>query len=206
VRKIVDMPGHGEVAHYVNGAPNTTMMTVSDSSAHFTYDCGVCGLPVAGSVIARTAGVMWLRCSHCHSGSVMNGTEISPAVLRGESLESLPSDVESAYMEARRALSAGAPTGSELMCRKILMHVAVDKGANPGESFAAYLDYLSAQGYVTPPMKQWVDLIRQQANIATHEIPASDATRAMGTLAFTAQLLRLIYEMDYKVRQYFPSP
>ncbi len=86
------------------------------------------------------------------------------------------------------------------------MHVAVDKGADTNKSFAHYLNYLTEQGYLTPPMLPWVDLIRRRGNEATHEIPASDKDQALGTLMFTAQLLRLVYEMDHKVRQFLPPP
>jgi len=43
------------------------------------------------------------------------------------------------------------------------MHVAVEKGAKEGESFAGYLAFLEQQGYVTPPMKPWVEVIRRTA-------------------------------------------
>ncbi|HET7386781.1 MAG TPA: DUF4145 domain-containing protein [Nocardioidaceae bacterium] len=124
----------------------------------------------------------------------------------GEDLEGLPTDVESAYSEARDAMGVHAYTAGELMCRKILMHVAVDKGAAEGDTFASYLDYLQTQGYITPPMKPWADVIRQHGNHATHKIPAADQSRALGTLAFTTQLLRMIYEMDHKVARYLTPP
>jgi hypothetical protein len=97
-------------------------------------------------------------------------------------------------------------TAGELMCRKILMHVAVDKGAAEGDTFAAYLDYLEGEGYITPPMKPWAGVIRQHGNSATHKIPPVDEARGLGTLAFTTQLLRMIYEMDHKVAQYLTPP
>ncbi|EEF78683.1 hypothetical protein MDMS009_2856 [Methylophaga thiooxydans DMS010] len=36
-------------------------------------------------------------------------------------------------------MEVNAYTAAELICRKILMHVAADKGADEGKSFAAYL-------------------------------------------------------------------
>ncbi len=101
-------------------------------------------------------------------------------------------------------MGVGAFTATELLCRKILMHVAADKGANPGEPFAAYLDFLEKAGYVTPPMKGWVDLIRRHGNLAAHELPAPDQQRAESTLMFTAELLRLVYEMEYMAKRYTP--
>jgi hypothetical protein len=82
------------------------------------------------------------------------------------------------------------------------MHIAVDKGAKAGDKFENYITYLENQGYVTPPMKAWVDLIRKHGNEATHELSMSDKKRTEGTLMFTAELLKLIYEMEHLSKQY----
>jgi Domain of unknown function (DUF4145) len=103
-------------------------------------------------------------------------------------------------------MGVGAFTAAELVCRKILMHVAADKGAKTGEPFAAYLDFLEKAGYVTPPMKGWVDLIRKHGNLATHELPAPDRKQAESTVMFTAELLRLVYEMEHMARRYLSPP
>jgi hypothetical protein len=87
-----------------------------------------------------------------------------------------PEDVDAAYGEARDALAAGAPTASVLISRKVLMHIAVDKGAEAGRTFAEYVDYLADNHFVPPGGRGWVDHIRSKGNEATHEIPrASDA-------------------------------
>jgi hypothetical protein len=101
-------------------------------------------------------------------------------------------------------MSAGAFTACELVCRKILMHVAVEKGAKEGASFSSYLKHLEGAGYVTPPMKKWVGLIRAHGNESTHRLPAPDQNRAESTLMFTAELLRLVYEMESLAEKYAP--
>ncbi len=101
-------------------------------------------------------------------------------------------------------MSVGGFTAAELVCRKILMHVAVEKGAKEGKSFASYITHLEAAGYVTPPMKPWVDLIRQHGNDSTHELDPPDAQRAESTVMFTAELLRLTYEMEHLASRYGP--
>ncbi|MEE9963981.1 MAG: DUF4145 domain-containing protein [Propionicimonas sp.] len=150
--------------------------------------------------------VSWLRCPGCHRGSVVEEDRQYPSRLPGEDLNGLPEDLESAYTEARESMGVHAFTAGELMCRKILMHAAVDKGADEGKTFAAYIDFLQEVGFITPPMKPWADVIRQHGNLATHKIPPADEARGLGTLAFTTQLLRMIYEMDYKVAQFLASP
>ena len=102
-------------------------------------------------------------------------------------------------------MSVNAYTASELICRKILMHVAVDKGAEEGKGFESYIDHLQAKGYVTPPMKEWVDTIRKHGNSSTHQLEQPSKSRAESTIMFTAELLRLIYEMDSMAKNYVPK-
>lgn len=103
-------------------------------------------------------------------------------------------------------MSINAFTASELICRKILMHVAVDKGAKEGEPFNTYLEALESLGYITPPMRTWVDLIRKHGNDSTHKLEPPDKVRAESTVMFTAELLRIIYEMDHMASKYVPAP
>ena len=55
---------------------------------------------------------------------------------------------------------------------------------------------------MTPPMKEWVKLIKDHGNEAQHLIAAPDRKRAEGTLIFTAQLLRTVYEMGHLAGQF----
>lgn len=177
-----------------------------------SYTCAYCNTNVSGFVVSEykppVAGhqVKWLLCTNCGSGSVLNRGELSPGSLVGPIIEGLPQNVLDAYKETRRCMSVNAYTACELLCRNILMHTAVEKGAKEGESFADYLTYLEGQGYVTPPMKSWVDLIRQHGNKAAHLLEKPDRKRAESTLMFTAELLRLIYEMEHLGKQYAPKP
>ena len=177
----------------------------------FRYTCGHCGHETAGAVVATfpqydAPAVRWILCMQCLRGSVIheNGQQC-PGQTPGPAVQGLPSEIEAAYGEARSCMSVNAFTACELLCRKLLMHVAAEKGAPEGESFVAYLTYLEQHGYVTPPMKPWVDLIRSHGNRAAHELEPPDATRAESTLLFTAELLRLVYEMEHYSRKYAPS-
>jgi len=175
----------------------------TSENAWITYICGHCGTKVSGAVVAWKEDVIWAQCTHCGRGSVIDDQgDVYPGTLFGPHLEGLPADIAEAYEEARRSMSVAAFTGAELVCRKILMHVAVEKGATEGETFASYLEHLESKGYITPPMKGWVDLIRQHGNIAAHVLEKPDRERAESTLMFTAELLRIVYEMDYLSRQY----
>lgn len=176
-----------------------------------SYTCGHCGRKVAGAVVAyikfqeptgRVIFNKWLLCTNCSYGSVSINNEIFPGSPFGPQLQGLPSEVKESYQEARRCIEVNAYTAAELICRKILMHIAVEKGAKEGDSFATYITYLESSGYVTPPMKKWVDLIRQHGNHSTHKLEAPEKHRAESTVMFTAELLRLTYEMEYMAAQY----
>ena len=47
------------------------------------------------------------------------------------------------YREARNGVSVGAHTSSVLACRKLLMNIAVNQGAEAGKSFISYVDVSS---------------------------------------------------------------
>ena len=170
------------------------------------YQCPHCSQQVAGAVLVVAGdGTMWLRCPSCTGGAVQVDGVVYPSEPFGPQVEGLLGDVADAYEEARVCMGVGAHTAVELICRKILMHVAADKGAPAGQTFVEYVNHLEGAGYITPPMKPWVDLIRKHGNVATHELPRSDQQRAENTFMFTAELLRLIYEMDYMAQKYIPK-
>lgn len=180
----------------------------STTEAWSPYTCAYCGADVSGAVIAwchdgQGRIVRFLQCPKCFEGTINADPKgIHPGAAFGPVLQGLPADVESAYSEARRCLSVNATTAAEAMCRKILMHVAVDKGAKEGLTFVSYLDHLEQQGYITPPMRGWVKLIKDHGNESQHRLPAPDRARAEGTVTFTAQLLRIVYEMEYLAQQF----
>ena len=162
--------------------------------------CGNCGLGVAATVVNGQLGrghTAWLKCPSCQEGSVRTRTglvfPISPAA---RPITGLPIDVETAWREARVSHAVAAYTASEIMCRKILMHIAVDvAGSAPGQSFVEYIDDLDAAGYVMKGLKPTVDLIRQRGNIANHELPATSEEDSKMTLGITEHLLEGIYEL-----------
>lgn len=193
----------GGVILEFTGHRNVSKHDGSTSSSWFSYHCGYCDSDVSGAVLAEHGNAKWLMCTKCASPSVLSyDGYIRPGSSFGPSIEGLPKEVSDAYDEARNCFSVNSFTAVELLCRKILMHVAVDKGATEGESFATYLTFLETAGYITPPMKAWVDLIRRHGNDSTHKIAAPDKERAQGTLMFTAELLRIIYEMDFLANRY----
>jgi hypothetical protein len=149
--------------------------------------------------------VRWLLCPNCEEGSVQTSDQIFPGSPFGPLVEGLPENVKEAYSEARRCMTVNSFAAAELICRKILLHVAVEKGAKEKISFEDCITHLENEGYVTPPMKGWVDLIRKHGNKATHELASPNREQAESTVMFTAELLRLIYEMEYMSKKFVPK-
>jgi hypothetical protein len=55
-------------------------------------------------------------------------------------------------------------------------------------------------------MRPWVKLIKDHGNAATHKLETRNRERAEGTLQFTAQLLRSIYEMQHLADKFAKPP
>ncbi len=169
-----------------------------------TLTCGHCGRAAAGAVVAYFADRRAVVCMECTAITAFLGSKQFPSLSYGPAVKGLPSDVSQAYDEARACMMAQAFTAVEMVCRKILMHVAVDKNAPTNKSFKEYVDYLEAQDYLTKHMKPWVDEIRNRGNEAIHDLPAVSKDRAASTLEFTAQLLRNTYEMEHNMKTFAP--
>src|SRR6266571_7617624 len=102
--------------------------------------------------------------------------------------------VNELYEEARRCSSQNCFTAAVLLCRKMLMNIAVAQGATEGLRFIEYVTYLSDKGFVPPNGKHWVDHIRKKGNEATHEIALMAEGDAKELISFIEMLLRFIYE------------
>lgn len=122
-----------------------------------------------------------------------------PSASFGNPVKNVPAELDQLYEEARRSTSANSFTGSVLLCRKMLMNIAVSQGAKEGLSFVEYVNFLSDKGYTPPNGKHWVDHIRKKGNEATHEIALMTATDAKELLVFVEMLLKFIYEFPSMV-------
>lgn len=144
-------------------------------------------------------------CPRCENPTVFahrNGTiEQIPGPMFGNDVDGLPETVEALYREIRECVKPGCYTSAVLSERKLLMHIAVDNGAEAGKSFYDYVGYLSDAGYVPPNGKDWVDEIRKRSNEANHEIVMATQEDACQLLDFIEMLLKFIYEFPSRVRR-----
>jgi hypothetical protein len=172
-----------------------------DNHAFVMRECWSCGATQMAQ-LAFTSSERWLRCVNCKSASVENDGSLAPAALP----LSMPGGVEGreaeVWQEARSCLSVGAHMAAVMLCRKILLHVAVghglaaedEKGRTP--TFDTAVKHLREVGVITAKMTPWVDRIREIGNDANHQLGAISPAQALDVAKFTEQLLRLAYEMD----------
>lgn len=122
---------------------------------------------------------------------------LSPGPLPMPRLKNLPDDIEAAWDEVLNAGRASAWTAAELMCRKILMHIAVDQfDMDEGLNFTAYVKKLDEERFFPRMMMPVIDGIRERGNRATHDLASTPKEQAIKTLDVTHYVLRTIYEMS----------
>ncbi|MBP6921697.1 DUF4145 domain-containing protein [Candidatus Gracilibacteria bacterium] len=179
-----------------------------------SFICGHCGNPLASekgwSAQNSSTGKFWhiYICHHCIKPTFFDEHESqTPGIIFGNDVNDINDEhVEKLYTEARKCTNNNSFTASVLCCRKLLMHIAVARGAKDGLKFIEYVEYLSAKNYIPPDAKDWVDHIREKGNEANHEITIMAKEDAEDLIAFSEMLLKLIYEFPANVKRKRPAP
>lgn len=117
----------------------------------------------------------------------------------GNSVNNVPDRIDKVYEEARSCYAANAYTGTVLLCRKLLMHVAVDLGADDNLKFIEYVNYLNDKHFVSVKSHNWVDQIRKYGNEATHKLEVNSQQDAQMILKFCEMLLKMNYEYPLEI-------
>ena len=178
-----------------------------DTTGTVKYKCGYCEREIASNIgwnsdkISSGSDMKIRICPNCSQPTYFDfdGNQI-PSTIFGNKVEHLPSPVEKLYNEARACTQVNAYTSSILACRKLLMNIAVSKGAKKGLSFQEYVNYLDSKRYTPPDSKEWVDHIRKKGNEATHEIALKTEDDAIELINFVEMLLKFIYEFPSKMK------
>lgn len=174
------------------------------------FDCGHCGRSIASdrgwtgfSTYDNKPSAFVYICPFCMMATFVDHRDKQfPSVRFGHPVTDIAeADVASLYDEARHAVGAGAYTAAVLACRKLLMHIAVSKGATENGSFVGYVEFLAAKSYVPPDAKEWVDHIRQRSNEANHEIVLMQREDAEELVQFSEMLLKMIFEFPARARR-----
>jgi hypothetical protein len=172
------------------------------------YVCGYCGNGLVsekgwqGHVPSMPAASIYI-CQYCTRPTFIDyDNEQTPDVKFGGDVEDISEPlVFELYDEARNCMSVSSHTAAVLCCRKLLMNIAVSKGAKEGLQFIKYVEFLSDNHYVPPDAKDWVDLIRKKGNEATHEIAIMGREDAEEIISFVEMILRLVYEFPARVKK-----
>lgn len=176
------------------------------------FTCGYCGAYVASEKgfesrpvfhdlsIETTIALIYI-CPSCECPNFFKEEIQTPAPIFGSEVAAVPDLINKLYTEARVCFSNNAFTATTLCCRKILMHIAVEKGAPEGRKFFEYVNYLSSEGYIARDCQEWVDHIRGKGNEATHEIKLMTKADAMELIQFVEMLLKQLYEFPAKLKK-----
>lgn len=178
------------------------------------YICGYCGKDITsnkGYYLCDYAdnkpnnhGYIYI-CHHCNKPTYMCYTEQTPGCVYGEAFEKEIFDDDLIYLlyeETRRCMEISAYTSVGMCCRKLLMHIAVNCGAEEGKRFAEYVDYLDVNNYIPTNCKKWVDIIRNKGNEANHEIIVLTEKDAKQLINFVQMIISVIYKMKYEACKY----
>lgn len=182
----------------------------SDNVPSVSFICGHCGNDIASNRGYRGKNhsvQYWIRiCHYCFRPTFFDTSGFrTPGSPFGQKVEHITDEsVASLYDEARAAMSVSAYTCAVLACRKLLMHIAVAKGAAEGESFVYYVEFLAQKNFVPPDAKPWVDHIRKKGNEANHQINIMKDEEAKELISFCEMLLKLIYEFPARVTKSIP--
>lgn len=175
-----------------------------------SYTCGHCGNDVASEKgwYGNSTGSGKLRafvyvCHRCTGATFFDlDDRQSPGIAFGNEVAGIDDpSVSLLYDEARGAIGASSYTAAVLCCRKLLMHIAVAKGAKANGSFVSYVEYLADNHYVPPDARPWVDHIREKGNEANHEIVISSREDAEELISFSEMLLKVIFEFPAAVKK-----
>lgn len=176
-----------------------------------SFDCAYCGNRVASTIgwsatvvefqYAVPAGAVYV-CPHCKHPTYFTrkGRQVPGAVFGSDVSGIEENEIEELYNEARKAYTESCFTAVVLCSRKLLMHLAVSKGAAEGLSFVKYVDYLDTNHFVPPGSRGWVDKIREKGNEANHEITLMTTAEAQDILSFCEMLLKILYEFPSKLK------
>ena len=178
-----------------------------------TFRCGYCDDKVGSkegyNFSHSEHGNSWAYihiCPSCNRPTYFEAGNQIPGVPFGGAVSNVPAEVQGLYSEARKCAACAAYTASVLALRKLLMHIAVNKGAKAGDSFLGYVEYLANKGFVPPDGRDWVDHMRTKGNEANHEIVIMKQFDSEELLTFAEMLLRFIYEFPSRIPRPAKAP
>jgi len=134
-------------------------------------------------------------CPHCNAPIIVDdeNKQVLPS-LPGKEIKKLPENIEIVYSEIRKCMQSGCFNGAIMLMRKLIMHIAVEEGAEDGKKFIEYVNYLCVNGIVPKKSKNKADSVRGLGNATNHEIENRTKEEAQNCFEFIELLLKVNYE------------
>jgi DNA-directed RNA polymerase subunit RPC12/RpoP len=175
-----------------------------------SYRCSHCGKELAsekGYEADRSEDRTYQEhiciCHFCHKPTYIDkDNKQYPGVAFGNAVDGIDDEsLQSLYEEARKCASVNSFTAASMACRKILMNLAVAKGAKENLKFVQYVKFLSDNNFVPPDGKEWVAHIKDKGNDANHKIEIVSKEDGEELLYFTEMLLTFIYAVPARFKK-----
>ncbi len=145
----------------------------------------------------------WLGvCNYCQLPVlVLNmGEKVLPNPSPKPTDKSIPTEIRSDLVEAKKCFSVSAWRGAAVLARRAMQSAAIDKGATK-KNLAEQMAELQIKGTITVDLREWTDVVRWVGNDAAH--PGSeDVTEddAKDILSLAEQFLHVLYVTPAKAK------
>lgn len=168
------------------------------------YNCGHCGSDITNNIgyAKKNTTVNPQRhdshiyiCHHCNKPTIFYSDKQIPSTQMGRVVNGVPTNIAELYEEIRNSTSVNAYSLAVMGARKLLMHIAVELGAEEGKKFVEYVDYIVDNHYSPPNSKPWVDQIRKVGNDTNHEIVLMKPDEAKAIIKYVEMLMVFNYEL-----------
>lgn len=134
-------------------------------------------------------------CPHCNAPIILDDEQKNILLpLPGKEINKLSENINIVYSEIRKCMQGGCFNGAIMLMRKLIMHIAVEEGADEGKKFIEYIDFLCDNHIVPPKSKNKADSIRSLGNATNHEIENRTQEEAQNCFEFIELLLKVNYE------------
>lgn len=156
------------------------------------YICGYCGdvvTSLTGFYEDRLPRRRIYICPHCEGPTTFVGDCPDAGFVAPDVLANYTEDVAALYREACNCMAAKADIGAVLCARKLVMNIAISKGADKGTSFLSCIDFLVDRGLVPSDCQEQVQRIRDKCEEADHDISELSRSDASDLLSFAQALL-----------------
>lgn len=174
-----------------------------------SYKCGHCGDTVGskeGYICENgniPTGIIYI-CPACNEPTYFRewSDYHVPNEMYGDDVAEIKDEnIARMYNEARRCMSVDAFTASVMCSRKILMQIAVRKGAKIGLTFTEYVEFLINNHFAPIDAKEWISDIRKTAGQANHELRIMTRKESEDLIDFNSLLLKIIFEYPERVKK-----